>query len=1223
MTGRFMLGCALLGVVGTTLPAEAAETTFELRERLGKNWRRQAVSFPLRAAEGQCHAKSLRLIGPEGPVACQLSDVEYWPGKTHVKSGKVWFVSGLSKLETKTFRLQYGSKPAEGKAPAADLKATRNDASLKLATSRFGVRLMLGGRKYARGSKPSKVPGPIIALRLADGTWFGASKLYGKAKVMRYAARLVAEGPVFGEVAYTYEYSDGNRLDLTVRLSAADDRVLFDADVQKDSPSDGLGIAISPKLPPLTLVVQYLWWSQRKIYPGKAQIGDWFEQRLDSYPPGLVMNLSPWGPWWDDFTAPVVRIKIGDTGRELHIARRDPGAWVAPAPMGTFKTSAGLEHKYLPIRKSKGGVVFVDLNLAAGEAGGVRRFTIGESLPTEEVGWHHRRDSLGTTDVKGARIGSTVIPYHEPLDVVKDYVLDWPKKVRHPLVFMSADDLAKARQSPLTGKRHVGAWLALKPAHISREDWLKGPLSKPVRAFYGGYARISAQPHASDAHRLAPYLLTGSKEVARILPVAGTLKHHLGLLGDFDKMLKTHLVVGLYDAVIDTDLVTDRERKLLRAQMAYLGYRLAHPSVWSTERGFNSGNLNMTVAYRLSLGTVACAVPDHPMAATWVKPSLVMMDSMLEKIGPGGEWPESIGYAHGSASHLMGFAVSATRAGFKDYVNDPRLKSLMLWLAKCYTPPDPREPQGVGGVRRTIMFGRAGGGETSALIGVMARATRDSDPDYAGALQWVWKGMGAPVTRLGDWRLGGFEYVYVDPTQPAKVPDWTADRFPKMGVIMRNGLGTDTANYVAVLSGDHTHMIYGSQTGAVASFFGLGKPLGGSFWGAYQDQEEFLTCRVSLARAPGTVEDRNKRSGYLGGQSNAGFFFQDRKPARFGQHTGAGNVSAFSSLPRQDYAAVDVALERPQDMGHWKVHQDLPWPPLSVGEGKPPVLWRRQVLFIKDERSDGANYLLLRDTVQGKSNPGGTMWTFWTSSQKVGTPEQVANLKAFLADAPGDRIVPPRPLEGNRFTAVGGFGVDLEYYVAAPTGTPRYTLRWGTSYKYHPLYLYKEYQDLLHLQLPGDGHYYVALFPRRRKDAAPTFSTLADGTVIKVAGTFGTDWGFLSALPAKAEAGDVGFQGVAGSVQVRAGRTVLNLGAEGHVRYRSVGLTSDVAAAVGWKDPSRITVQLPRGHVAARLQLKIAGIYGCDDKRVQANATDGGVELTVPPEVTQLRLLRR
>jgi hypothetical protein len=182
---------------------------------------------------------------------------------------------------------------------------------------------------------------------------------------------------------------------------------------------------------------------------------------------------------------------------------------------------------------------------------------------------------------------------------------------------------------------------------------------------------------------------------------------------------------------------------------------------------------------------------------------------------------------------------------------------------------------------------------------------------------------------------------------------------------------------------------------------------------------------------------------------------------------------------------------------------------------------------------------------------------------------------------PGNQILPARELKGDRFTAIGQLGVDVEYYVASPADgkdTPRHTLRWGTDmFDWANKLKQPEYQDLLHLQMPGDGAYVVAFFPRKRQTPAPTFTALGDGTIIKVSGDFGTDYGFLSALPAAAASGEgVSFQGTAASVQDRQDRLVLALGAKGEVGCKHYRLSADFPVALRVRE-GELTVELPQG----------------------------------------------
>ncbi|HEY3418361.1 MAG TPA: hypothetical protein VGM23_15915, partial [Armatimonadota bacterium] len=711
------------------------------------------------------------------------------------------------------------------------------------------------------------------------------------------------------------------------------------------------------------------------------------------------------------------------------------------------------------------------------------------------------------------------------------------------------------------------------------------------------------QPHVADADALGAYLLTGDARVATETRVVDRLRNHLALFGAFDTMRFAPHVLALYDALIDGPLVPEAERPVLRARLAYLGYAQAAPERWSNERGYRSYNLNMSVAHTLYLGMIACAIPEHPCAPAWVQPAIELIDELLNEVGPAGEWPESISnYVHVSVTVMLHFAIAARSAGFQDYVNDARMKRLLDYFAKQHAPADihPRE-SGEPVPRALPPHGRSQAGHRNGLPGMAARAMRECDSAFSAAQQWLWRQIGEN-REISNAALGGFEQVYLDASLPDALPDWPTELFPQAGVIFRRGFGTSREDYINLISADFPHQVFSSETGAFSLICAQGAPLAGSFYGGYAEREELLTSRVCLARGVGSGEERKLRVGYTGTvvtpeEESSGRRIE--KPlARFGEQEGVSNVSRFSTLPRQDYAAVDVALVHPQRVG-WQPVQDLPDWPVS-GEGTPPLHWRRQVLFLK-----GAGYLLIRDTVRG-GQP--TMWQMWTLSESLDRPD--------ITVAPaGQQILPARRLEGDRFTARGQFGVDVEYYIAAPTNTPRHTLRWGTTYhpercSWHPLSMlrdnYAEYRDLLHLQLPGDGAYFVAFFPRLPEEEAPAFSTLGDGKIIKVRGNFGTDYGFLNAQPEIAEADGILFKGTAASVQDHPGDLVLSLGAPGAIRHPSgYALVADGAAQLSVGD--QITMTVPADDMPQQVSVALP-------------QQPELVTLTIPAGVTELRL---
>ncbi len=1148
-----MIGAALCTavVVTATAGAWAGETKIVLRDYIDRQWTNELLFYPFAAPEGACHPDSVTLTDPLGQaMPVQLFDVELWPGTQSVKTAKLAFVANLDALTTNVYTVRYGDKPATAAGAATDLSVLRGRGQVTVTTKQFGARLLLGEQTYAVPVAASEVPGPVLGMRLADGTWFGGSEMYGPGKIKAYAATLTDRGPVLARVAVRYVYENGNTFDLSLQIAAGDNTMRCETKVKQDQPEDGIHLVLSRGLPPLSFCVQNEGWLDRPQFSKGYRTGGWAREwqdiplqdyvgpeerniwtRAGQAGYDIVTSLTPWEDWFGAWTQRTIRLKLENTERELQIHSVDPGAWVEPKPIAEQLSpevspdpAEGVwvpwAHKLLPVTKAPNGEILLQVNAAQGE----RRWLVSECF--------------SSPDWKNMTTGPT--PETRPtlsyrLNEVKDMVLEWPgDEGKHPRLFVNREELQ--------------AFWDRRDADPALVNELAGNWSSAGAYLLSGDPAVAAKTHLVEQTR--QYM------AAELSPT------QFGIGGA--------AVTFLYDAVVDSPLLTDEERWPLRAQMAYYGYRLADPAVWDLERGYCSGNFNMTQVWELSRGLLACALPEHPMAKEWYRKASVMMEQMLDySVGPAGETVEPIG-RHGPVAPVLVFAIVSTNGGLHDYSNDPRIKRMMEFYGKLMTPRDPR-PRGAYNNRdnkpnRRYLPAYSRDPLTSPLAdcGVMARFMHRTDPEYAAVQQWAWLEQGASFQFSSG---SGFEYVYCDKRLPAKVPAWTSEVFPRAGAVLRHGLGTPDESQVQLYIDG-----YPSQIGSIPSIFAYGKPVAGSFVGSYQWQaDELLTCHVTLARGVGTPEERQACSGYGGPKVAVGFRWPEATPGQFGGREGWANISRFAALPRQDYAAADVGLHYPYP-NMLNFDTTLPeWPPVPKA-GQPPVDWRRQLLYLKDEDPAQPTYLLIRDTIKGDQP---TMWQMWTVSETVDTPDQVQDVEAVLANKPGVKILPARELKGDRFTAIGQFDVDVEYYVASPSGTPRHTLRW-VNYMWDPGTKLKdpEPQDLLHLQMPGEGAYFVAFYPRKRDWPAPTFANLGEGKIIKVSGEFGTDYGFLSALEATGEGEGAAFRGTAGSVQDRKSGLVLALGERGEVRYKEYGLSADFAASMRVGEKT-LTVEVP------------------------------------------------
>ena len=1049
--------------------AAASDTeTITVREQLNQTYGLELVSYPFAAKEGACVADSVRLAGPEGPVAAQLADIEYWPGKKeYVKAARLCFiVPSLKPLSSVEYTLSFGKERAKN-AVTTDLQVKRANDYVEITTGKVGVRLRLGRSAFPTPVPAQDAPGPLAGMRLLDGNWAGGSVLTGEGKSAAWTAKLTESGPVLARVRVVYTFADRNAATLTATVVAGDNAVRWDMAVTEDRP--GLGIEF--RLPPVPGAKQavtlqgYGQWSRgdrtAALTPGDQPF-TWL------CPNTSIANIFPDCSW---------ALKLaGADGRELRITARYPALWadaVAPLTYGGFKTWnlemiplswENWKRKRLPVTYAADGTV----TLKAALAKGARSWTVSSGVPL--VG--------------------------ERLDRIKDMVLDWPGNPvqSHPLLFVDQAELTDV------WKRAAEDAELLKT--ISRNEDAAGIL------------HLLMKP--ADKR-------TKAEIDAALKPV----RDFLALLGNFDVMRSAIRAAAMYDAAINSGLLSPEERTLFRAQMAYLGYQLADPQTWDMERGYHSGNPNMSVSYTLSLGVIAAALRDHPMAKTWAQRATQWEDKWLtDEVGPNGEWlPEGSHYGVVSLEPLVTYAIAAQRAGFHDFTNDPRLKKLLLYHAKTQTPRDPQR----GNLRATGAWGRGTSGDKHAVFGVAARMTAKTDPAFSQIMQWTWAELGFPVF-MGDGRLGGFDPYYQDRRLPSQAPVWSTELFPNLGVFFRSAFNTPNESYLILLS--HTDYlrnldVWTPGIGGFSQWFGRGRPVSTCFNldTGYAVRHELLRDGVRLARNWGEPGDPKTPFGYLV----------------------KTDPQAVALQPRADYIRSRFTYTKADDRD-WFPTLVPPAFPRVVPAKEPKLDWTRQVLFLKDADPAGPAYVILRDTTSG-GQP--TAWQFWTLSEKIGVPEQTKDLAAFLADKPGTKLLPARELPaGNRYTAIGQFDMDIEFFIASPAGTPRHTLRYGGPDNSRV----PEYEDLLHLQQPGDSAYYLAVFPRPRQEQSPEFTALADGKMIKVAGAFGADYALLATDATTATAEDVRMAGTAAAVQVRPAGTTLTLGAAGQVQWKTFGL---------------------------------------------------------------------
>ncbi|MCL1856734.1 MAG: hypothetical protein FWF84_03715 [Kiritimatiellaeota bacterium] len=611
----------------------------------------------------------------------------------------------------------------------------------------------------------------------------------------------------------------------------------------------------------------------------------------------------------------------------------------------------------------------------------------------------------------------------------------------------------------------------------------------------------------------------------------------LGQWGDFDLLRQLDGVLGAYDAYVDSGMLSAEERKLVRARTAYLAYTIASSKAWSLERGQTSGNPNMSVNYSMSVGNAAAVLRDHPMAAEWADYGAKWLDHWLtHNVGENGEWiSEGAGYGMVALPAIVSHAIAAKNAGGVDFTAHPGLHAVLEYHAKHNTPIDPYR---FDGKRVRGAFGRGLAAETSPIFPFAAKFIKDANPELSAKLMWHWN-RGDRKWELGDACMGGFEAYYVDFDLPERAPEWKSETFPNLGTLMRHAYDRPWESYVHQLHPTENLDIWAPQFGALTLWYGRGVPVSTVFPGdfGYAMHHELLSNSPRLARNWGAEGDSKLPFG------------------RFSR----GTVKDFAPQPTMEYLRVQYASGGRE--GHdWWPTPDIPAMPRVTPASGDTFAWTRQLLFVKDpdQETNAPAWLLFRDTME-VGEP--TQWQLWTLSERIGLPMGGEALAAFLAEKPGETALPAAELPtGDRYTAYGQFGMDVEYFIASPSATPRHTARYGSAMPPSSGSTLPHYQDSLMLQLPADGAYVVAAFPSPRAETPPTFTQHAEGRIVEIDHATGKDIAFLSFDPTTAEGAGAVFNGTAGSVQERNNRITLTLGAPGTITYKGHTLASETPA---------------------------------------------------------------
>jgi hypothetical protein len=758
---------ALLCCGASRVHAQGA-ADFVLRDFLGREWRNESVRFPLSAAQLKHAQASAALVGP-GRRAVAYQVVAGEGGAP----GALEFLADLDPYETRSYRF------AESRAPASgDLKVEETGDVIRLENSRVGISI-----------RTRLVPGqgPIEAFRMPSGRWVGDSVLKAAPSVRAYSAKLVVKGPVFAEILCRFEFSNGGRWDVRLRLQAHEPVVLVD-----ESFSAGEGTT-------LTLKLNRGLGANRLLYRrGSGEVGRLATADINA--PGEVplFVLEPWLHWWERDRQGTWFGLYDQSGADLlAIGAADAATWVDPAQKADVRA---------PVRlavAARGGEVNWTLPLS----NGARKWMIGG---------FDRETSLtpsGGKNVNVAPLPQQAFIKHGAfaLDRIKDYVLDWNgEDAGHPRLIVTEADLAPWRRGFRVNPAKLAA-LATTPLHEEQMD------DAIAYYFATGDAALSRQLAATAVRWMQRAVEMYLRQDA--VPTLGFAPHH--------QQAVLLPAVLLADVVWSSPHLSPELRQRLKAQLAFLGYTVNRADYWSPARGFNA-NPNMTSTVATFQTMLGCVIVSHPLAKTWIANGMrELKNNQLDTwADDNGGWIEAPHYALASYDNLLGSFIATRNAGINEYLYDPKMKKVIEWLAKISTPPDSL----ANGRRRLPPVGNTYMREPSGEFGTVAYLWRSRDPAFAAEMQWMHRQHGSYLEPgVGGFAatLAGFRKLLADTSLADRAPAYRSEWFPRTGVVLRSHFPSARETQLHLIAGtNHEH--YDRDSGSF-TLWGKGRIVANDF----------------------------------------------------------------------------------------------------------------------------------------------------------------------------------------------------------------------------------------------------------------------------------------------------------------------------------------------------------------------------------------------------------
>ncbi len=1063
----------------------AALPSYTLNEYIGKDWDTHIVQYDLTEKDINELNKGYVLVnhlGKETPF--QIDTIEK----------KIYFIASMAPFSTNTYSFKKGKSSLESK-----MYVKEGEDIIEAGNGYFAIRI----RKSLADNE-----GPLEGWLLQSGHWVGNSAIESEETITSYKADVIQQGPVQTLIKFDILFSNGGAYSQIYKIHAVDPLVMLK---EQCNAVDGTGAF--------------------KIIFSKNYRADFLLHRLGSLPfqitekfidPTSVETLFTLEPWlhWNFNKAQGIGFDLVATASDdsQFFLAANPAIWVDPSIPRNERVSSDLK-----LKQNKTNI-YIEADIKKGE----REYILGSSSISaviEDIKGENSGDEIDRIEDEVVSMQKTLlggidekllvrwlpsqqfqIKYSDfPLDNVKDFVLDWPEKHQsYPRFILTEEQTARFRE-------------------------LSDPTEKELkRAIY-----LSSNPNFDPEAVIPIYIATQDEQLAAsiIKSTLSALQNNVTRLTDgsivcvgvaphnYISRISKHLIV--LDTVYPA--LNDEQKRLLRAQVAFLGYLVNSPAYWDSDRGFGAMFVNMHTTVHKTQANIASMINDHPMSEEWMDNA---MDFLVDKLlntwsDSDGNWTginvEAPHYAMGSFDDLLAILLIARNTGMNNLIDTKGMKQMGEFFAKISTPPDSR----IKGWRHLPPIGNTYKFEPTGIFAILASVYEKSDPTFAAQMQWMQYQQGNPQNSVVGGYLAGFagyRSILKELTVEPMVPQYKSEHLKDAGVILRSSFNTpdEAMLYLIAGKGATPRRHYDMDQGAV-TIWGKGEIISDDFGynGRAPEEEQSM---ISSPSAGGIME-----------------------------------VAQFTTDANMDYVK--------------GVKQN----------------WIRQALLIKKGAlKNNPEYFVIHDSF---IKPADAIWRIWLSAQPEEIAGASMLTTGFINKNSVDEISFDLKEEKDAIIEVKDFTANTKSITPSLLLGPKNAILNGveknnTDIIFAQLPVNSKIETEIKTKTPygvnSEGRYgrtstsqigiilksksfkslLTLIFPRGKNDEAPKVTTIADNRGFKIEHSRGTDYVFASDQPIKWTGDDITFSGTVGLVQQGKSSTVISLSDKGSLSFKDLSIQS-------------------------------------------------------------------